>query len=72
MRTFPACLVILSMWPPEVVPAAGPHALKGGNPYLTTDYLVENCNKVGVMFYAPLCDTDSRGLPMEIMKRSVM
>ena len=67
-----ACLVTLSMWPPEVVPTAGPDALKDSNQYLTTDYFVENCKKVDVIFYAPLCDTDSRGLPMEIMKRSVM
>jgi len=65
------CLVTLSMWPPEVVPTAGPDALKDSNPYLTTDYFVENCNKVDI-FYAPLYDTDSPGLPMEIMKISVM
>ena len=60
------------MWPPEVVPTAGPDALKDSNSYLTADYFVENCDKVYVIFYVPLYNTDSRGLPMEIMKRSVM
>jgi hypothetical protein len=59
------------MWPPEVVPTAGRDALKDSNTYLTTDYIAENCNKIDI-FYAPLCDTDSLGLPMEIMKISVM
>jgi hypothetical protein len=47
------------MWSPEVVQTAEPDAVKNSNPYLTTDYFVENCNQVDVIFYAPLCDADS-------------